>query len=74
MLNQFYSQYNLNSDDLFVAFDTKEVYRIRISTVGNLRVQVYKFGSNPLIIEHDKLLLPTGYYIYIYYFILIKFI
>ncbi|CAH8632198.1 unnamed protein product [Heterobilharzia americana] len=61
LLNSFYDQYQLNSTDLLDIFKIKDVHRVKIITSSELRLNVFKFGSIPLIIEHEKELLPTVY-------------
>ncbi|VDQ09875.1 unnamed protein product, partial [Trichobilharzia regenti] len=37
-----------------------DVHRLKVITSSEVKVNIYKFGSVPLIIEHEKDLLPTG--------------
>ncbi|KAK4474558.1 hypothetical protein MN116_001701 [Schistosoma mekongi] len=61
LLNSFYDQYRLNSASILEDFKTKDVYRLRVTTASDVKVNIYKFGDIPLIIESEKEYLPTIY-------------
>lgn len=60
LLNSFYDQYELDPTNILEIFKTKDVHRLKVITSSEIKVNIYKFGNIPLIIENEKERLPTG--------------
>ncbi|CAH8643450.1 unnamed protein product [Schistosoma guineensis] len=61
LLNSFYDQYELDPTNILEIFKTKDVHRLKVITSSEIKVNIYKFGNIPLIIENEKERLPTVY-------------
>ncbi|VDP69657.1 unnamed protein product [Schistosoma mattheei] len=59
LLNSFYDQYELDPTNILEIFKTKDVHRLKVITSSEIKVNIYKFGNIPLIIENEKERLPT---------------
>ncbi|CAH8580427.1 unnamed protein product [Schistosoma turkestanicum] len=61
LLNSFYDQYKLDPTNILEVFKIKDVHRLKVITSSETKVNIYKFGNTPLIIENEKEYLPTIY-------------
>ncbi|TPP63441.1 Eukaryotic translation initiation factor 2D [Fasciola gigantica] len=60
LVENFRSQYAVDLGRINTLFDTNDVFRVRLSTNCSKIVTVYKFAGEPLLLEFEKQLIPTG--------------